>query len=109
MYIYTNTQCYLLTLMFLLTMDWVGSVMLNFYTLRSLLRLSLTINTILSVLPISLLHVHMKAIAHANNLPLTLAFQVIFIRASVNFFVGTGPGMPGCSYTTNSASQNTFA
>ena len=48
-----------------------------------------------SPIPTSLLHVHMKAIAHANNLPLTLAFQVIFIRASVNFFVGTGPGMPG--------------
>ena len=49
-----------------------------FYTLRSLLRLLLTTNTISSVLPVCSLHVHMKVIAHANNLPLTLPFHIIF-------------------------------
>ena len=42
-------------------------------------------HTILSVLPVYLLHVHMKVIAHANNWSLTLAFHIIFTRAPVNF------------------------
>ena len=38
-----------------------------------------------SVLPVCSLHVHMKAIAHANNYSSTLAFHIIFTRAPVNF------------------------
>ena len=54
-------------------------------TLRSLLRLILATNTILSVVPVCSLHVHMKAIAHANNWSVTLAFHIIFTQAPVNF------------------------
>ena len=39
---------------------------LTLYNLRLLLRLFLATNTILSVLPVCLLHVHMNAITHAN-------------------------------------------
>ena len=59
--------------------------------------------TILSVLPICSLHVHMKAITHANNWSLTLAFHTIFTQAPVNFMWAQAwvcPGVPGCSYTT---------
>ena len=48
------------------------------YTLRSLLRLFLATNSILSVLPVCSLHVHMKVIVLANNWSLTLAFHIIF-------------------------------
>ena len=51
------------------------------------------------------LHVHMKATAHANNRSLTLAlhnfifnFFIIFIPDTIEFYVGTGRGMPWCSY-----------
>ena len=36
---------------------------------------------------------------HANNWSLTLAFHIIYTQAPVN--MGTGPGMPGCSYATH--------
>ena len=70
----------------------------NIYTLRSLLRLFLATNTILWALLVCLLHVHMKAIKHANNWSLTLAFQ-IFNWAQVNFtwaqaWVGPGVATP---------------
>ena len=42
-------------------------------------------NTTLSVLPVCLLHIHMKAIAHANSWSLTLAFRIIFTQAPLNF------------------------
>ena len=48
-------------------------------TLTSLMR------TFLSVLPVCSLQVHMKAITHAKYWSLTLAFQIIFTRAPVNF------------------------
>ena len=72
------------------------------FDLRSLLRPFLATNTIPSVLPVCSLHVHMKAIAHANNWSLTLhvAFHIILTRAPVNFYVGTGLGMHRCSYAT---------
>ena len=38
------------------------------------------IATILSVLPVCTLHVHMKAISHANNWSLTFAFYIIFTQ-----------------------------
>ena len=44
----------------------------------------LAANTILSVLPVSSLHVHMKVITHANNWSLTLAFHIIFTWTPVN-------------------------
>ena len=56
-----------------------------FITLTSLLRMFLATNTIVLVLPVCSLHVHMKEIAYANNLSLTLAFHIIFTRAPVNF------------------------
>ena len=42
----------------------------------------------------------MKATTHANDwsLILTLAFQ--FYLGTGEFYVGTGLGMPGCSYAT---------
>ena len=58
-------------------------IFLTLYNLRSLLRLAT--NIILSLLPVCVLHVHMKAIAHANNWSLTSAFHITFIRAPVNF------------------------
>ena len=60
-------------------------IFVKLYTLKSLLRLLLATNTILSVLPVCSLHIHMKVIAHANNWSLTLAFHIIFTRAPVNF------------------------
>ena len=54
-------------------------------------------NTILSVLPVCSLHVHMEAIAHANDWLLTLAFYIIFTWAPVNLH-GHRPGMPSCSH-----------
>ena len=44
----------------------------------------------------------MKVIAHANNWPLTLAFYIhYFYPGTSEFYVGTGPGMPRCSYATD--------
>ena len=72
------------------------------FDLRSLLRPFLATNTIPSVLPVCSLHVHMKAIAHANNWSLTLhvAFHIIFTWAPVNFYVGTDLGMHRYNYAT---------
>ena len=64
-------------------------------TLRSLLRLILATNTILSVVPVCSLHVHMKAIAHANNWSVTLAFHIIFTQAPVNFTWAWAQVCPG--------------
>ena len=66
-----------------------------FYTLRSLLRLLLSTNTIPSVLPVCSLHVHMKAIAHANNWSLSLAFHIILTWAPVNFTWAQDQVSPG--------------
>ena len=52
-------------------------------------------NTILSVLPVCSLHVHMKAIMHANNWSLTLAFHTIFTWAPVNFTWAQARVCPG--------------
>jgi len=54
-------------------------------------------NTILSVLPVCSLHVHIEAIARANDWLLTLAFYIIFTWAPVNLH-GHRPGMPRCSH-----------
>ena len=50
------------------------------YTLRSLLRLLLATNTIISVLPVCSLHDHMKAIAHAN---ICQHFTLVFASLSL--------------------------
>ena len=71
------------------------------FTLRLPLRPFLTTNTILLVLPACSLHVHMKAIAHANNQSLTLAkVYIIFFFSpdTIEFYVCIGRGMPWCSY-----------
>ena len=57
------------------------------------MRPFLATNTILSVLPVCSLHVHMKVIAHANNL---FDLSIIFTRAPVNFmWAQTWVAMPG--------------
>ena len=82
------------------------------YTLRSLLRPFLAINIILSVLPVYLLHVHIKVIAHANNWSLTLAFHIIFIWASVNFMWAQARVCPGVAtplFTTNTRVERPYS
>ena len=44
---------------------------------------------------------HEISIAHAN-LFLTLAFSHYIYLGTSEFYTGTGPGMPGCSYATRS-------
>ena len=73
----------------------IKTFFLKLYTLRSLLRPFLVTNTTLSVLPVCLLHVHMKVIAHANNWSLTLAFHIILTQAPVNFMVAQAWVCPG--------------
>ena len=48
-----------------------------------------------TILPVCLLHVHMKAIAHANNWCLTIAFHIIFTWAPVNFTWAQARVCPG--------------
>ena len=61
------------------------NVLKLYITLWDHLRPFLATNTILSLLPVWSLDVHMKAITHANNWSLTLAFHIIFTWALVNF------------------------
>ena len=68
---------------------------------RSPQRPLLATNTILSVLPVCSLHVHMKTITQANNCMIfDRSFPHYFYLGASEFYVGTGPGMPGCSYAT---------
>ena len=57
---------------------------LKLYTLRLLLRPIFGQKHACTILSVCSLHVHMKAIAHANNWSLTLAFHIIFTRTLVN-------------------------
>ena len=63
------------------------------------LRRFLATYTTLSVLPVCSLNIHMKAITHANNWSLTLAFYIIFTWAPVNFMLAHTQVCPGVANT----------